>query len=333
MCSLLVIFAPDFNQSRFMLSTLRNIAGQSVWIQLLFFAIITAGSLILFAFAGQLIVIVLYGFKAYSESLMAMGSLDILREGAEALPEHFVEIMAITQISSQIGLFIVPPVALVLIIYGRRFWMKELALNESPGIFSLLMTAALVVLVLPFVSWLTEINMNVTLPSALERAEEQAEAIVTLFFNDAGWKRFILNMVMVAVIPALGEELFFRGVLQRYLVVGLKNVHLAVFLTAMIFSFFHFQFHGFLPRMLLGLIFGYLLVWTGNLWIPVAAHFINNGAAVVVEFLSQRGVISSGYQDFGHHTGTGAVLFSAITTAVICALIWFVEKKQRVIRI
>lgn len=312
---------------------LRNIAGQSVWIQLLFFAAITAGSLILFAFAGQFVVIILYGFSAYSEALMAMGNLEILIEGAEALPVNFVEIMAITQISSQLGLFIVPPVALMLIIYGRRFWVKELALNDSPGIFSLLMTVALVVLVLPFVSWLTEINMSVSLPSALERAEEQAEAIVTIFFSDAGLKRFILNMVMVAMIPALGEELFFRGVLQRYLIVGLRNVHLAVFLTAMIFSFFHFQFHGFLPRMLLGLIFGYLLVWTGNLWIPVAAHFINNGAAVVVEFLSQRGVLNSGYQDFGHHTGTGAVVFSAIATAVICALIWFVEKKHKIIRV
>ena len=63
-------------------------------------------------------------------------------------------------------------------------------------------------------------------------------------------------------------------------------MHLTVFLTAAIFSAIHMQFYGFLPRMFLGVLFGYMLVWTGNIWVPVLAHFINNGAAVFFAWLA-----------------------------------------------
>lgn len=310
-----------------MIKYFRSIALQSPWIQLLFFVIITIGSLILFSLLGQLLAIAVYGFSGYQQALVFLGSPDLITSDTEVKPASLVGVLAITQIMSQAGLFILPPLLFMILVFGGRKWVPLLSLDRAPYLYTVLMVLALVIMVLPLVAWLTEVNMAIPLPAALQRAEDQAEAIIALFFNDPGIGRFILNMFMVAVIPAIGEELLFRGVIQRYLIAGLKNMHVAVFLTAVIFSFFHFQFHGFFPRMLLGLLFGYLLVWTGSLWIPIIAHFINNGAAVVVEFLSQRKVIASGYQDFGHDTGTIAVTFSIIATLSICFFIWFFERK------
>lgn len=92
----------------------------------------------------------------------------------------------------------------------------------------------------------------------------------------------LANLLVVAVIAALTEELFFRGALQRILGKALSNPHAIIWTAAALFSAFHMQFYGFLPRMILGAYFGYLLLWSRSIWLPVFAHFINNATAVVV---------------------------------------------------
>jgi uncharacterized protein len=92
------------------------------------------------------------------------------------------------------------------------------------------------------------------------------------------------NIVLMAVVPAVSEEFFFRGAVQR-LFLGKLNIHLSVWITAAIFSLAHLEFTGFVPRMVLGAYFGYLLYFTGSIWVPVAAHFLNNFISVVVSYL------------------------------------------------
>jgi len=96
---------------------------------------------------------------------------------------------------------------------------------------------------------------------------------------------FLLNMLMVAVIPAVGEELLFRGVIQKLLQKLVNNAHLAIIITAILFSAMHFQFYGFLPRWIMGIILGYLFYWSGNIWYPIIAHFLNNGFQVLMVYL------------------------------------------------
>ncbi len=91
----------------------------------------------------------------------------------------------------------------------------------------------------------------------------------------------IANLIILAVLPAAGEEMIFRGVIQRMLGRILRRGDMAVWLAAFIFSAMHFQFYGFIPRFILGLVFGYLYYWTGNLWLPVTAHIINNSVTVI----------------------------------------------------
>ena len=94
-----------------------------------------------------------------------------------------------------------------------------------------------------------------------------------------------LNLVIIAALPAIGEELIFRGVFQKILQNLFRSGHLSVWFTSFLFSAIHFQFYGFLPRFILGLIFGYLFLWSRNIWLPVIAHFINNAVPTVGAYI------------------------------------------------
>ena len=99
----------------------------------------------------------------------------------------------------------------------------------------------------------------------------------------------LINLVVMAVVPAIGEEFLFRGLLQRLFTSFFKNRHASIWVTAAIFSAIHMQFYGFLPRMMIGAMLGYMLVWSGSIWVPVTAHFINNALAVIFSYINTGG--------------------------------------------
>jgi membrane protease YdiL (CAAX protease family) len=102
----------------------------------------------------------------------------------------------------------------------------------------------------------------------------------------------IINLIVLAIIPAFAEELLFRGCIQQVLKEWSKNAHVAIWGTAILFSFVHFEFYGFLPRMLLGALLGYLFYWSGNLWVPIIAHLVQNGGQVVLAYMHDHGLTS-----------------------------------------
>jgi len=101
----------------------------------------------------------------------------------------------------------------------------------------------------------------------------------------------LFNLLTIAVLPAIGEELLFRGIIQTNLEKGFKKPHLAIWLTALIFSFIHFQFQGFIPRVLLGALLGYLFLWSRNLWVPIIAHLIYNASQIFLQYAHQKGAL------------------------------------------
>ena len=119
-----------------------------------------------------------------------------------------------------------------------------------------------------------------------EQAATQTEKL--LIANTFG--ALLFNIFIMAVIPGLGEEFFFRGTLQR-IISDAKGAVWAIWVTAFIFSAVHMQFYGFIPRLLLGAFFGYLLVWSGNIWLPIVAHFVYNAITVVFHYLSNNGCL------------------------------------------
>ncbi|WP_146153553.1 CPBP family intramembrane glutamic endopeptidase [Adhaeribacter arboris] len=152
---------------------------------------------------------------------------------------------------------------------------------------------------MPANSWVINWNANVHFPEALKafetwaKSKEETLKVLTnqlTVFDNPG--QFLFGMLIFGLIPAIGEEIVFRGLLQRSLNRVLRNTHVAVWVAAFIFGAIHMQFYGFIPRMLLGAILGYLYAWSGNIWVPIAGHFMNNGFTVLVLYLQQRKFIN-----------------------------------------
>jgi membrane protease YdiL (CAAX protease family) len=176
------------------------------------------------------------------------------------------------------------------------------------------------------------LNQQLQLPEALagleatmKAMEADAEALTErlLTMNSVG--ELLLTLGLVAVIPAVGEELFFRGTIQQ-LIRTKWGPHVAVWLTALIFSAIHFQFYGFVPRMLLGALMGYLLVWSGSLWYPILAHFVNNGTVVLFYYIDKKGWIHFDPETFGSKE---TAIAGYISIVVVSFLLWIYRKKLR----
>jgi len=135
-----------------------------------------------------------------------------------------------------------------------------------------------------------------TFPSAfsgiekwMKNMEDAADLMIKRFIQTNSPGGISFNILMIAIIPAIGEEFLFRGVLQKIITSLTKNYHWGIWIAAFIFSALHFQFFGFIPRIILGALFGYLLVFTGSLWIPIFCHFINNLTGVIFLYLEKNG--------------------------------------------
>lgn len=153
----------------------------------------------------------------------------------------------------------------------------------------ILLATAIIFTAMPFISVLVEWNQQIELPEQFQEIqrrfiemEQRAEELTKLMiYFDQTYEIFII-LIVIAVLPAIGEELLFRGIIQNEINTISKNPHLAIWITAFLFSFIHFQFLGFLPRMALGALFGYLYYWSGNLTVPIIMHFINNAFTFAV---------------------------------------------------
>ncbi len=231
------------------------------------------------------------------------------------------------QFFNQLGVFFVPSFLFLFLVAGN--WKKYLQATAKPKSISLFIALLMIYTVLPFVNYLTEINRDLTLPgafSAMEQwmrtSEEQAERITKMFLSVKSIGGLSLNLVIVALIPALGEELLFRGIMQPVLSRWTRSIHWGVIITAVLFSALHMQFYGFLPRFVLGLLLGYLLVFSKNLWLPIAAHFINNASSVIIFYLHYNGYIKTDMESFGATSNTVYIIGSLLITLWLFSILY-----------
>jgi membrane protease YdiL (CAAX protease family) len=136
----------------------------------------------------------------------------------------------------------------------------------------------------PLVQFSSEVNKMIPLPDVLRNMEDQTAKLVSLMLNNDSILVLLVNVFLIALIPAIGEELIFRGFLQTIIKKLIFHKHVTVWLTAIIFSAIHIQFEGFFPRMILGLVLGYLMMWSGNIIYPMIAHFTNNAVQVILQY-------------------------------------------------
>lgn len=175
-------------------------------------------------------------------------------------------------------------------------YRRELRLPRTPLRFDLWGLAAITMLAaLPVVQFfmIDEETLRNALPENLKSMADELAGLedrASAMLENLLKSQLPLNLVFIAVVPALCEELFFRGFMlsnmRRFM-----NVHVAIWLTAIVFSSLHGQIFGFMPRLLLGALFGYLVFWSGSLWPAVVAHFTNNAVAGIVAYLAYNGYV------------------------------------------
>lgn len=242
-----------------------------------------------------------------------------------------VEVLYIIQVIGSLGGFILAPLFFVFLTedHTGRF----LQTRTSPNVIILVLAGVSMYTILPFINFLSAMNAHLALPDSLSGVmqwmkdkQSQADGVMTAFLSVKSMGGLALNLFVVALMPAIGEELVFRGVIQRHLQGWTKNGHVAVWITAIIFSAVHLEFFGFLPRFVLGLMLGYLYLYTRNLWVPVFAHFVNNASSIIIFYLHYNGHIAVKMKDFGTIPGFFAISVSLILTAWIY---YFIEKNPR----
>lgn len=243
---------------------------------------------------------------------------------ATAMPAEPGEInmLKAAQVITSTLLFIVPVTVFVRFLRPER--SAFLQMSAVPHFYFIITAVACIFFALPAVAGLEQWNEAIHLPSWLtgtetwmRAKEDQAEKIYLAFFEDKSMLGLIVNLLVMALVAALSEELFFRGLLQQLFIKNRLNPHLAIIITAILFSAFHLQFFGFLPRLFLGMVLGYLYYITQNLWVPITAHFFNNAFAVVSVHLFSDEISASSAPPEGadQNIGIAFVLLSLVMVA------------------
>ena len=233
--------------------------------------------------------------------------------------------------------FILPAILLAVICY-RQPW-RFLEVDRAPQWQAIVLVVTAWAVSLPALNWVVEWNQNLHLPAgmaALEQAMRNAEAALEqmtkeLLSTDT-FGQMLVAFLVVGAMAGLSEELFFRGALMGIMRRGRANIHVVIWVVAIVFSAIHFQFLGFVPRMLLGAWFGYLLMWTRSLWVPILAHTLNNGMVVFMEWMgNNRWIDGEAIEHLGvpqDGSFPALALASAVATAILIGLAQHIFSKK-----
>lgn len=239
-----------------------------------------------------------------------------------------IKALKLAQFFQSLGLFVIPPFILAYL------WSEEplgyLRINRNPSGEYVLFAVIVMLVAIPAINLLGELNHAIPFPDSLSSLEnylidmeKRAEDLTIRMLDVNSVGGLLVNIGLIAIIPAVGEELFFRGIIQQVLQTNLKS-HAAVWITAIIFSTIHFQFFGFIPRVLMGAFLGYLLVWTKNMWVPIIAHFANNAVAVLFYYFNEEGSTF----DVENIGKSDTYLIGIISLIVVLLLIYLFRKRQ-----
>jgi len=232
---------------------------------------------------------------------VAGADLNALADAAEGLKASPGSLKYL-QFAQHISLFILPVLVWSYISGGGLAGFT--GLNRWPRTEHITLVLFISLLLFPLNSYTAYLNSGMEIPGWLGRLEDwmrikeqQGESLTGMMIVSDSVPVMIVNLLVLAIIPGIGEELFFRGLLQRQLKLITGMPHLTVFITAVLFSALHFQFYGFLPRFILGLVYGYLFLWSGSVWLPIIAHMANNAAPVILTYFYGWEKVSGGSID------------------------------------
>lgn len=241
------------------------------------------------------LVTLLLGEAIFPNATNAMGLL--LKDGVKFTPQiqQLLLQMKLSQGVQTVGIFLIPAVVVLFVFYRKSGVL--LPLTSKVGGYDVLYVFFLIIFSNTFLVVVAQYSQMLPWPKEFISGREQNETLTKLLLMGTGYGDLMLNLFIVAVLPAFCEEFFFRGFLQRVLMKWFKDAHLSILIAAVVFSAFHFDAVNFLPRFLLGAMLGYLFYWTGSLWLPIIAHFLHNAQIVLLMFVVNNVKGTSGLGD------------------------------------
>lgn len=279
------------------------VVGKSAFYKLLIFGMLMVLSTIVFLFLGSLILLPIYGIETLtSPNLHVSSDVDFLKY---------------MQAISQVGMFVIPAIVFAWLVEKKVFSFFQL--DKKPSVYMLVLLIFLLLSLVPVINYLTAFNNELIFPPALKGLEEWLRTaemnnnkVIEAFTNTHSISGLLFNILLIGLLTSIAEELVFRGVLFSIFKQWTKNVHLTVFMTALLFTLIHMQFLKFLPMLLMGVLLGYLVVWSGSLWLSIVFHFLNNSFAVLMMYLSHTGVPIEVYNKIGTRPQDNMTLWMSI---------------------
>ncbi|HQK38436.1 MAG TPA: CPBP family intramembrane metalloprotease [Bacteroidales bacterium] len=214
--------------------------------------------------------------------------LTVLQKISSGEAGRYVDVLQMLQIIQSVCLFVLPPFVYAYLVSGNI--SDSLCIKVKPNIAGILLSIALLFSSVPLINYAGKLNSQIHLPDFMkeidawmQEKENFANEVSSAFMNRPASK-LPINLLMIAVIPALGEELLFRAVVQQLVIRLVRNMHGGIWITSVLFGALHLQFFTFLPRIILGSLFGYLLEYSRSLWYPILVHFLNNTMAILFAY-------------------------------------------------
>lgn len=236
--------------------------------------------------------------------------------------------LRIIQVLNQVVGFMMPAVVYAILVKEKPF--NFLGFNKMPA-WSLLGIVAMFTII-PFLGTVTDWNDSIVFPESMRAIEEQmratqqkSEEIIQMFISQGS---LFSSLLIIAALAAVSEELLFRSVIQRWLMKLFKNVHVAIIVTAIVFSAFHMDFFGFFPRLFLGVMLGYMFWMTGSIFPSMLMHFVNNATIVMLHYLNTRGFIDIDVDHFCSTDNVLVIILSLIMTVAIFIICNRFSKRQ-----
>ena len=257
-------------------------------------------------------------------TLIALGIWYIGWHGSQA-----TESLKWLQFIQTLGTFLIPSILCAAIWDSGHKPFRWLNMDKNTNWRVIIISVIIMICAIPAINLLADLNSRIELPKSLDfieqffkQQEDAAAALTERFLQAENIGQLLINIGLLALLPALAEELSFRGTLQQILspeksaITNHKpQIHVAIWLTAIVFSAIHMQFYGFIPRMLMGALFGYMFVWTGSLWVPIIMHFTNNGIAVLAYYLFDE--IEENGKSYADTIGAGTTWWLGVISLMI----------------
>lgn len=242
-----------------------------------------------------------------------------------------LRIMAVIQ---DVLIFILPSIVTAVII--TRLPASFLCVNKGTSIRSIIMVILIMLVSMPVMNYIIAWNESIVLPESLSgieqwmrNAEQNARESINVLLGGTTIMDLVISILIVGILTGFSEEILFRGMIQRLIQTASHrmNAHVAIWVTAFIFSAIHLQFFGFIPRLLLGAFFGYLMWWSGSLWLPIIAHAFNNSMVALFTWMYQNGTTGMDLNKIGTEEIDANYIVVIISLIVTIMMLILLRKK------